>query len=582
MKIAKLIIKSFRGIPGDCELSFLDKNGNATSSIIYGGNGSGKSSIVDAIEYCLQGKIERSGQLKNAARPSTVNFSTPNILNPEISITFDDGSIQRRQILISKDDESGDYILRKSESETHKSFSSSPVVLRRNDIISYNMTKEAERQVLMLQFLYNEDIEYKLSKDPEVIDIDERLIRLRHKREAVLQQIPKVINVSIEELSENSSNVEQYIRERFSPIGQRFGFTSSGKPKKHIRPEIFDKAISLAEEYYKISQKYKKLKDKRKKLVSNKTPEKFAQLEEVFKQASKYLTTSFKEISNVNYIDDIRLSIANVSITSLTIKIKLINGREVTPNQIFSEANYDLMVLLLYLSLIRVSVDNGQEKLLVLDDVLQSVDASIRASFIVYILKELKDWQLFITCHDRLWLNQLKYLFNNSTHKFKEYNITNWSFTNGPVIQEKNLSSKDDTLKKAIETGNIRIMASISGLFLEKICQELSMSLKCRIERKEGDRYTIGDLWPSLRKALKKTPLEKIIAEIDKSLCIRNLLGSHYNKWAESFSDEEVIGFATAVQELYEKTFCGKCCNWIATSRSKSVDYECPCRHLQY
>ena len=84
------------------------------------------------------------------------------------------------------------------------------------------------------------------------------------------------------------------------------------------------------------------------------------------------------------------------------------------------------------------------------------------------------------------------------------------------------------------------------------------MSLKCRIERKEGDRYTIGDLWPSLRKALKKTPLEKIIAEIDKSLCIRNLLGSHYNKWAESFSDEEVIGFATAVQELYEKKLCGK------------------------
>ena len=118
-------------------------------------------------------------------------------------------------------------------------------------------------------------------------------------------------------------------------------------------------------------------------------------MEETFERASVYLTSAFKQISNVNYVEDIKLSIANVSQTSLGINIRLINGRKVNPNQIFSEANYDLMVLLLYLSLIRVAVDRGQERLLILDDVLQSVDANIRANFIVYILKELKDWQLF-------------------------------------------------------------------------------------------------------------------------------------------------------------------------------------------
>ena len=55
MKIAKIDIESFRGIPGHCSLDFRDKSGKACSAIIYGGNGSGKSSIVDAIEYNLQG-----------------------------------------------------------------------------------------------------------------------------------------------------------------------------------------------------------------------------------------------------------------------------------------------------------------------------------------------------------------------------------------------------------------------------------------------------------------------------------------------------------------------------------------------
>ena len=582
MKISKLHIKSFRGIPNDFQLNFVDRKGNTISTIIYGGNGSGKSSVVDAIEYCLQGRIERSIELKNAVRPSTINYATEGLCPPSIEVYFDDGSCLNRKIYVSRDGETGNLILEKSNSQLHPSYSRAPIVLRRNDIISYNMTPEAQGQILMLQFMYDVDIESKLAQDPEVRELDKKLVNLRHERETILRKIPDIIKLPIEDLRANHNNVEQLIRERFSPIGQKFGFTSTGKPKEHIKADVFDKAIKYAQDYYQLSQKYKKNKEKKKKLVSIKTPDKFKELEEVFSEASGYLTSSFKEISNVNYIDDIQLSVAHISQTSLSIRIKLINGRYVAPNQIFSEANYDLMVLLLYLSLIRVGVYRGQEKVLILDDVLQSVDANIRASFIVYILKELKDWQLFITCHDRLWLNQLKYLFNNASHRFKEYHITNWSFSNGPVVREENLTSKDDTLKQAISTGNIRIMASMSGLFLEKICQELSISLRCSIERKPDDKYTIGDLWPSVKKALKKTVLCSLIEEIDKSLCIRNLLGCHYNLWAESFADDEVEKFASSVQELYDGCYCDNCNSWIEKAQVKGVNYECKCRNRNY
>lgn len=74
MKIQKIEIDAFRGIPDKRTINFSDKNGECCSAIIYGGNGSGKSSIVDAIEYNLQSRIERSTSIRNPKRPFPINF----------------------------------------------------------------------------------------------------------------------------------------------------------------------------------------------------------------------------------------------------------------------------------------------------------------------------------------------------------------------------------------------------------------------------------------------------------------------------------------------------------------------------
>ena len=111
MKIKELYIKSFRGIPNECVLEFVDRNDKPISSIIYGGNGSGKSSIIDAIEYCLQGKIERSNEIKNKNRPSVINYSNRNYINPTVKIIFDDDSeIQRDIIIVEEEDMSSKYL----------------------------------------------------------------------------------------------------------------------------------------------------------------------------------------------------------------------------------------------------------------------------------------------------------------------------------------------------------------------------------------------------------------------------------------------------------------------------------------
>lgn len=231
------------------------------------------------------------------------------------------------------------------------------------------------------------------------------------------------------------------------------------------------------------------------------------------------------------------------------------------------------------MSIFRVALEYGQNNILVLDDILQSIDATIRTKFVDYLLNELKTTQFIITVHDKLWLNQLRVLFQRHSHRLKEFHILNWDFQNGPNIIEVNFPKKDNSLEEAIHTNNPLIIASIAGVFLERICQKLSVHMSISLHRKIDDKYTLGELWPGIFKILKKTPLLPLVENINHLLFIRNFIGCHYNEWAESLSDMEILSFAKAVQELYNNVFCSECLSWI-TKRDK--EYSCCCKSLKY
>ena len=135
------------------------------------------------------------------------------------------------------------------------------------------------------------------------------------------------------------------------------------------------------------------------------------------------------------------------------------------------------------------------------------------------------------------WGMALTRLLANNGHEFKELQITNWSFDQGPVVVSQSVKMYDDFLEIAIKSGNTTLMATTAGLMLEKICQNLSIELRIDIKRVRDDKYTIGDLWPGIRKQLKKSKeLETLVESINNSLYIRNLLACHYNEWAIALS----------------------------------------------
>ncbi len=578
MKIKNLHITSFRGIPNEQSFNFTDKKGKPISTLIFGDNGSGKSSIIDAIEFNLQGKIERSDSLKNEFRAFAVSLNKPVLNGSKTICTLENNSANERNIIVTFDKEKDKYKFEKSYQKLHPNFQIAPIALRRNDIISYSNTPVQSKQVLFWKFIYNSSSTDNQNTFDNVLiqNLDKERIQLKTKRRNEIENLAKSLKIDVENIpSANTNEYNHFVKHKVRKgltNGQYRSLKNTGNLKG-----INAEAVRISEYLSKISIDIRNVETQIKNIKRINSPSKDSKKKEVKKflsEASQHLTKAFKSISTVDFIKDIKVLIGELTEVSFEIKVTLKNNKTVTPNSIFSEANLDLLILLLYTSIIKESNKYGQSKLLILDDVLQSVDSTIRLNFLDYLVKEFRDWQLIISAHDRLWLNQIRSVFRRNSHAFKEIEIYRWDFVSGPQILEIDNDEENNVLKEALKTKNTQIIASQAGLFLETICNKLSMNLNTSIQRKFEDKYTLGDLWPGIKKHFKKSELNKTTEEIDKLLHIRNLLGAHYNEWSISLSNYEVNSFAENILSLYCKVFCEKCQSWL--NRNKT----CNCKSL--
>lgn len=567
MKITKLHIDSFRGIPDKLVLDFTDKKKSPCSTLIFGDNGSGKSSIIDALEFNLQGKIERSDSIVNEFRPSPLNLKNEIYKASKTKCCFEDDSVFERNIEVQFVEEHQKYIYTKSNQELHPNFQIAPIVLRRNDIITYSSTPIQRKQVIFWSFIYSgkNNTEKGNLDQVEIQNLESERIELKTIRRGLQEKLSKALKISIKEIPTDSISLSSFIKTKVLngfTHEQYLIFKRKGilKGFNEVALQVSKELIQSTTKIYDIQSKISRLK----KISPDSIDTKKIEIQRFLSEASNHLTESFNKISTIDFVEAFVVRIGELTEVSFEIDVVLKNGKKTTPNNVFSEANLDLLILLLYTSIIKESEKFGQSKILVLDDVLQSVDSTIRLNFIDYLLSNFKDWQIIITAHDRLWLNQIRSAFQRHQHKYKEIEIYRWNFDIGPQFFEPQLIGFNSALSVAIESKNTQLIASQTGLLFESICQNLSMTLNISIQRKIADRYTIGDLWPGLKKHLKNTTLFELANEIDKVLHIRNLLGAHYNEWAVSLTNFEIFGFAENVNKLFFSVFCNNCQSWIS------------------
>ena len=339
---------------------------------------------------------------------------------------------------------------------------------------------------------------------------------------------------------------------------------------------------SLLAEHERLTQEASSLESKLNHLRNRHRlarPEAFQRLNDFLAGAATNLSRWFGELSTASrFVEGIELVRGELTDVSLQIGLLLRYGQRCTAHQALSEANLDLIALLLFVSIAQQAATLGQEKLLILDDVLQSVDSVIRMSFSELLMKEFCDWQLTFTVHDRMWHNQLRELFRRYNKPFVERQLTRWTFDAGPTLAEPT-TDLDERVLNAIQQGDVETSCAFCGLLLEAVCQRMSWVLGTSVTRRKEDKYTLGDLWPGVAKKLRKTNLATYAEEVDKWIHLRNLVGAHYNEWAHTLSLNDAESFCAAVCALYRGVFCKSCFTWV--EEMASDNYRCRCEQLQ-
>ncbi|MHB8065245.1 MAG: AAA family ATPase [Ruminiclostridium sp.] len=261
------------------------------------------------------------------------------------------------------------------------------------------------------------------------------------------------------------------------------------------------------------------------------------------------------------------------------------------PRGYYSESHLDTLGLCIFLALYKKETDkNNSARLLVLDDVLTSVDAPHRKRVAELILSEFKEHQIIITTHDIVWCNDLIVIQRGIGNQFKVIKIDSWDIDQGPKFVD--LKTNYDELLSLMDAAYSKsVISGSAGTLLEFLLNRLRYSLRLAIEARYDDKYTIGDIWPSFYSKVSAAGSKRILGpfydsnkacidDINLFWSVRNDNGCHYNEWAEGRSDEEIRDFARAVIELYKVVMCPSCGEVVGKISDK--EFYCKCKNLNY
>jgi hypothetical protein len=270
------------------------------------------------------------------------------------------------------------------------------------------------------------------------------------------------------------------------------------------------------------------------------------------------------------------------------------------PHALHSEGHQDSMGLCLYLALSE-RLTKGVIDLVILDDVVMSVDADHRRAVCRLLGSYFPNRQFLITTHDRTWANQLR--SEGIVDKRGTVEFYNWHVETGPLVGYE--PDVWERIEEDIKRNNITDAAARLRRGSEQFFSEVCDALQARVTYKLNTQWQLGDFLPAAmeryRELLKLAKSAanswcdeasvEMLKELDSTRAqIYKRSGAeqwavdtnvHYNNWA-NFLENDFRPVVDAFQDLYGLFTCSNCGGmlYLATTGIKLTNVRCNCEKV--
>jgi len=294
-------------------------------------------------------------------------------------------------------------------------------------------------------------------------------------------------------------------------------------------------------------------------------------LEEVYKEIEDRFVSLYKKLHD----DEGKLRAKlEPSKSGLNFRVDFHNRGLYPPCALHSEGHQDSMGLCLYFALSEY-LTAGVLDLIILDDVVMSVDADHRRKLCDLMQEEFSEKQFIITTHDRIWKQQL--LNTRVVNSENIWELYNWKIEIGATANRvKNMWEKID---ESLAVNSVSLAAYYlrrgGEEFFGRVCNALASSVVYRSDAK----WDFGELLDSVIREFKclicgaisvadeetRVELEKKkeiiddavrVAKIDQWAINRNI---HWNEMWTDFSVSDFKPVVEAFKRLFNSFTCEKC-----------------------
>lgn len=266
-------------------------------------------------------------------------------------------------------------------------------------------------------------------------------------------------------------------------------------------------------------------------------------------------------------LNKIALALDSTKRASLEIAAEFGGKSDAPPQAYFSDSHLDTLGLCAFLAL--AERDDPEKKLLVLDDVLASVDEPHVERSIEMLYEAASRFRhCIVTTHYGPWRHKYRWgWLKNGQCQFVE--LARWSLHNG-MSWSRSIPESERLRGMLIDASpDHQAICAKAGVVLEAILDFLTQIYECSVPRKASGAYTLGELLPAIDSKLRKSlrvehrhedstgavtylsrALEPHLVELSRIAQVRNVMGCHFNALSFDLLDSDALSFGAEVLAL--------------------------------